>query len=188
MTAAIPSSALSAEQEAPLPTFVEAVETHKAMVYSILWHFLRDRSLAEELAQDVFLELHRNWRSLKSAKHLTFWLRRATTHRAIDVVRKRRTQAETSLEESGEPTMLERVHDSLLSSYLERMVASLPPKSRMMIVLRYQEEMDVEEIAGVLGMKVSTVKTQIFRALELLRAKTGQRLKQRKDGIRNGAL
>ena len=177
MIAAVRSSAISAEQEGALPTFAETVETHKAMVYSILWHFLRDRSLAEELAQEVFLELYQNWKSVKSPRHLVFWLRRVTTHRAIDLVRKRKIRPETSLEESGEPTVLEQVHDSFLSSYLGRMVASLPEKQRMLVVLRYQEEMELEEIARVLGMNVSTVKTQIGRALELLRAKTTHRLK-----------
>ena len=146
------------------------------MVYSILWHYLRDRTLAEELAQEVFLELHRSWRSMKSAEHVVFWLRRVTSHRAIDCVRKRRLRLEMSLEEAGEPSALERVHDSFLSSYLERMVASLPEKQRMVIVLRYQEGMELEEIADLLGLKTSTVKTQIFRGLELLRAKTAQRL------------
>jgi RNA polymerase sigma-70 factor (ECF subfamily) len=56
------------------------------------------------------------------------------------------------------------------------MVSSLPEKQRSVIVLRYQEEMELEEIANVLDMKVSTVKTQIARALELLRGKVGRRL------------
>ena len=159
-----------------LPCFAEVVERQKAMVYSILWHYLRDRSAAEELAQDVFLELHRRWSSIESADHAVFWLRRVASHRAIDHLRKRRLRPETSLEETGEPSALERVHDSFLSSYLERMVASLPEKQRIAIVLRYQEGMELEEIAEVLGAKTSTVKTQIFRGLELLRAKTAQRL------------
>jgi RNA polymerase sigma-70 factor, ECF subfamily len=148
------------------------------MVYSIAWHFLRDRAIAEELAQDVFLELHRNWSSMQSAQHIVFWLRKVTSRRSIDVLRRRKTHAETSLEEMAEPTALERVHDSMLSSYLERMVASLPEKQRMVIVLRYQEGMEPEEIADVLDMNVSTVKSQITRGLDLLRAKTARRLKQ----------
>jgi RNA polymerase sigma-70 factor, ECF subfamily len=169
-----------------LPTFPDAVEAHKAMVFSIAWHFLRDRAVAEELAQDVFLELHRNWSSMQSAKHIVFWLRKVTSRRSIDVMRKRKTRAETSLDEMAEPTALERVHDSMLSSYLERMVASLPEKQRIVIVLRYQEGMEPEEIAEMLEMNVSTVKTQITRALDLLRAKTARRLKQ--DGEANDAL
>jgi RNA polymerase sigma-70 factor, ECF subfamily len=149
------------------------------MVYSIAWHFLRDRAVAEELAQDVFLELHRNWPLMQSAQHIVFWLRKVTSRRSIDVVRRRKTRAETSLEEMAEPTALERVHDSMLSSYLERMVATLPEKQRIVIVLRYQEGMEPEEIADMLEMNVSTVKSQITRALDLLRAKTAQRLKQK---------
>jgi RNA polymerase sigma-70 factor, ECF subfamily len=164
--------------EISLPAFPQAVEAHKAMVYSIAWHFLRDRAVAEELAQDVFLELYRNWSSMQSPQHIVFWLRKVTSRRSIDVMRRRKTRAETSLEEMAEPTALERVHDSMLSSYLERMVASLPEKQRIVIVLRYQEGMDPEEIAEMLEMNVSTVKSQIIRALDLLRAKTARRLKQ----------
>lgn len=176
MIATLTSRAVPSERDAALPAFADVVEEHKGMVYSILWHFLRDHSLAEELAQDVFLELHRNWASMKSPQHILFWLRRVTSHRAIDFVRRRKARPETSLEQTGEPTVLERVHDSFLSSYLERMVASLPEKQRIVIVLRYQEGMELDEIAKTLGMKAATVKTQIFRALELLRVKTAHRL------------
>lgn len=163
--------------DAPLPTFAEAVELHKSMVFSIAWHFLRDRSLAEELAQDVFLELHRRWASLRSPDHLVFWLRKVTSNRAIDVIRRHNARPETSLEAASEPTTLEQMHDSLLASYLERMVATLPEKQRLVVVMRYQEDMEPDEIARVLGMNVSTVKTNLSRALDLLQAKTVGRLK-----------
>jgi RNA polymerase sigma-70 factor (ECF subfamily) len=178
LLASTTSRAELGRSETRLPAFPEAVETHKAMVYSIAWHFLRDRAVAEELAQDVFLDLHRNWSSMQSAQHIVFWLRKVTSRRAIDFMRRRKTRAETSLEEMAEPTALERLHDSMLSSYLERMVASLPEKQRIVIVLRYQEGMEPEEIAEMLEMNVSTVKSQITRALDLLRAKTARRLKQ----------
>jgi RNA polymerase sigma-70 factor (ECF subfamily) len=176
LDAAISCNALAPGQAAAMPTFAEALDLHKAMVYSILWHFLRDRSLAEELAQEVFLELHRSWKAIQTPGHMTAWLRRVTTHRAIDAARKRKLRPETPLEESGEPTVLERVHDSFLSTYLERVIASLPPQQRMVIILRYQEDMDIQEIASVMNMKASTVKTQLARGLDLLRTKTSQRL------------
>ena len=169
---------LTREQPLALPPFAEAVEANKAMVFSIAWHFLRDRGAAEELAQDVFLELHRHWNTLKSAEHLVFWLRKVASNRCIDAVRRGKLHRVVSLEESAEPTALERVQDPLLSAYLERMVASLPEKQRILVVLRYQEGMQPEEIAKVLEMNVSTVKTQISRALDLLRTKTEQRLRQ----------
>jgi RNA polymerase sigma-70 factor (ECF subfamily) len=159
-----------------LPTFAEAVEGHKAMVYSIAWHVLHDRVAAEELAQDVFLQLHRNWAAMKSPAHMTFWLRKVASHRAIDAARKNKVRRATSLEEMDEPTVLERVHDAFLSSYLNRMVGSLPEKQRIIVVLRYQEDMEPQEIAKVLDMNVNTVKTQISRALEMLRTKVSRRL------------
>lgn len=176
LLAATTSIAASRSASPALPAFATAVDTHKAMVYSIAWQFLRDRLAADELAQDVFLQLHKNWARIESPAHLVFWLRKVATHRAIDAARKRKTKAETSLEETDEPTVLERVHDSFLSSYLQRMIASLPEKQRSVIVLRYQEDMELEEIAQILSMNVSTVKTQISRALELLRGKVSRRL------------
>jgi RNA polymerase sigma-70 factor (ECF subfamily) len=167
---------LNAAEAEPLPSFAEAIETHKAMVYSIGWHFLRDRLAAEELAQEVFLQLHRNWGAMKSADHIVFWLRKVASHRAIDFARKLKRRDHMSLEETAEPTALERVHDTFLSTYLERIVASLPEKQRLVVVLRYQEDMEVEEIAKTLGLKPATVKTQLARALDLLRAKTDRRL------------
>lgn len=162
--------------------FADAVEANKAMVYSIGWHFLRDRATAEELAQDVFLELHRNWSSMQSARHVVFWLRKVASRRCVDIVRRRKQRSETSLDEMAEPTALERVQDSLLSSYLERIVASLPEKQRILIVLRYQEGMEPEEIARTLEMNVNTVKTQLSRALDLLRSKTERRLSPQRSG------
>ncbi len=176
LVATATTSAIPDEPSIEMPTFAETVEAHKAMVFSIAWHVLRDRSAAEELAQDVFLQLHCSWHSMKSREHIVFWLRKVATHRALDEVRKRNHRPETSLEETGEPTVLERMQDSLLSSYLERMIASLPDKQRAAIVLRYQEDMAPDEIAKVLDMNVSTVKTLITRGLDLLRSKTKYRL------------
>jgi RNA polymerase sigma-70 factor (ECF subfamily) len=170
--------AKTAESERVLPPFVSAVNTHKAMVFSIAWHFLHDRQAAEELAQDVFLQLHQNWAGIQSPEHMRFWLRKTATHRSIDAARKRRAKAEITLDEADEPTVLERVHDALLSSYLNRMVGTLPEKQRGAILLRYQEDMDLEEIAKVLDMNVSTVKTHIARGLELLRGKVSRRLRR----------
>ncbi|MBV8866120.1 MAG: sigma-70 family RNA polymerase sigma factor [Acidobacteriaceae bacterium] len=176
MLASVPIDAPTADQAISLPSFAEAVEAHKAMVYSIAWHFLRDRLAAEELAQEVFLQLHRNWSAMKSPDHMIFWLRKVTSHRAIDFARRVNRHLERSLEETAEPTTFERVHDTFLATYLERIVASLPEKQRIVIVLRYQEDMEVAEIARTLGMKPATVKTLLARALDLLRNKTERRL------------
>src|SRR5947207_15970153 len=94
--------------------FETLVKRHQAMVFSIAVHFLRDRFAAEELAQDVFLQLHRHLGALQSADHVTFWLRRVTAHRCIDYSRRRRFPF-LSLDKVPEPAAHTRASDPLLS-------------------------------------------------------------------------
>ena len=65
--------------------FAALVRTHQRRVYGIALRMLGDRALAEDLSQEVFLQLHLSLRAIESASHLAFWLRRVTAHRAIDL-------------------------------------------------------------------------------------------------------
>jgi len=153
--------------------FDALVRQHQAMVFSIALHFLHDRSAAEELAQDVFLQLHRHLDALQSADHVTFWLRRVTTHRCIDYSRRRRFRF-LRLDGVPEPAADAAVSDLLLSRRLRTLVGELPASARMAVVLRYQEDLTPEEIARVLDRPVATVKSQLQRALKTLREKLGK--------------
>ena len=64
-----------------LSAFEDIVKGHQSMVFSIAYHFLHDRSLADEAAQDVFLRLYQNLSSIVSPKHLIFWLRKVACRR-----------------------------------------------------------------------------------------------------------
>jgi RNA polymerase sigma-70 factor (ECF subfamily) len=151
--------------------FAQLVREHQSMVYSCAWHFLRDRGLAEEVGQEVFLELHRSLANLESPEHVKNWLRRTAVHRSIDQARKRRLQPRLTLEDVPEPSTGPHSVDPLLSAALQRIVASLPEKARAVVILRYQEDLDPSEIADLLAMPVGSVKSQLQRALALLRGK-----------------
>ncbi len=151
-------------------TFAEVLRAHQSMVFSLAYHFLRDRGAAEEVAQDVFLRLYSKIDDLEDAKHVTFWLRKVTSRRCIDYVRKRKLQFTIALEEADEPAV-EPAGDPLLSRRLRQLVATLPEKPRMAMVLRYQEDLTPEEIAEVLEMPVRTVKSHLQRSLAILREK-----------------
>src|ERR1700742_3135046 len=84
------------------PEFRTLVETHQRMVFSIALRVTGEYGTAEEVAQDAFLELHRELNAkarLDSEDHVRFWLRRVTVHRATDALRKRSRQPETAAEE-----------------------------------------------------------------------------------------
>jgi len=153
------------------PDFAEIVREHQGMVYSLAWHALRDRAAAEDITQDVFLALHQNLARLEGADHIRHWLARVASHRCIDEIRKRVYRRGPALEEVREPGGCDGDRDPLLRRRLRQMVASLPAQARMMILLRYQEEMELAEIARVLDVPVQTVKSRLHRALELLRVK-----------------
>lgn len=153
--------------------FALIVREQQAMVYSLACHFLRDPALAEELAQEVFLQLYRHLSSIKSAEHLRFWLRKVTTNRCIDTVRATRTHPQVSLDEAVEivaPSAPE-MFDPALTETLERYIASLPETQRMIVILRYQEELEPTQIAEILEMPVNTVKSHLRRSLTMLRGK-----------------
>ena len=156
--------------------FAEIVRAHQSMVYSVALHFLRNPSMAEDLAQEVFMDLYRRLGSVKSGAHLRHWLRKVTCHRSIDRVRRGQGDGMVSLDDVPEPAAAERAHDPLLEGKLWRLVASLPDKARMMLVLRYQEEMELREIAEVMEMPISSVKSSMDRALDLLRRKLSHTL------------
>jgi RNA polymerase sigma-70 factor (ECF subfamily) len=166
------------------PDFESLVDQHQSMVFSLAWRMTGDRGLAEELAQDVLLELDRNLHKLRSAEHARFWLRQVTLHRSADALRRRRTNA-ASLgtdvwEELEERHAIVNVFDfdaegdSPLGRRIEELLAGLPESQRSALILRYQEDLTPEEIATTLQAPLATVKSHLQRGLKLLRARAGQ--------------
>jgi RNA polymerase sigma-70 factor, ECF subfamily len=155
--------------------FGELVRDHRAMVFSVAYHFLHDRDLAEEIAQDVFLSLHKNMGGLQSPAHAAFWLRKVAVQRSIDAARRRTRRPQVALEDVREPATQPLSGDPMLGELLRRLIATLPESPRMAMVLRYQEDLDPTEIAEVMGIPVGTVKSHIQRSLGLLREKLARR-------------
>lgn len=161
------------------PGFRGLVEAHQSMVFSIALRMLGDRGAAEEVAQDVFVELHDALPRLESSDHVLFWLRRVASHRATDYARRRRARPESFAEEWTEQcrNTFQSANDAV-GTRLERMLLSLPDAMRTAVVLRYQEEMTPAEIASVLSQPVATVKSNLERGLQMLRRKAEVVLKE----------
>jgi RNA polymerase sigma-70 factor (ECF subfamily) len=160
--------------------FRQFVEQHQAMVFSIALRLLGERGVAEEVAQDCFVELYRSLDRIESPEHLCFWLRRVAVHRATDGLRRRALRPESQGEEWMElhgDGRNARAGNGKLDSRIESVLMSLPEGLRVAIVLRYQEEMRPEEIAALLGQPLATTKSNLQRGLELLRRKSSVLLK-----------
>jgi RNA polymerase sigma-70 factor (ECF subfamily) len=160
--------------------FAALVHEHQSMVFSVALHYLGDRSAAEEVAQEVFLQLFRQSAKLTGPEHRTAWLRRVACHRAIDYARSRKWEPRTTLDEISEPAGESRQDDPMLRERLRKLIQSLPDKARTVMILRYQEDLDPEEIARTIDMPVRTVKSHLHRSLALLREKMGRALGENK--------
>jgi RNA polymerase sigma-70 factor (ECF subfamily) len=154
-------------------SFAGLVRAHESMVFSIALHFLRDHGRAEDIAQEVFLQLYRKLDEMESPAHLTFWLRRVTAHRCIDESRRGR-QRPAAIEEAPEPTAAPAEPDTLLDRRLRQLLLDLPPAQRMALTLRYQEDLDPVEISAVLGLPHNTIKSHLRRGLDALRRWLGE--------------
>jgi RNA polymerase sigma-70 factor, ECF subfamily len=166
------TTALERAREGDEHAFGSLVREHESMVYSIAFHALRDAARAEEIAQEVFLQLYRTMERIESPSHLVHWLRRTTGHRVIDEIRTPRDRA-VSLELVEEPRAEQRQGDPLLRERLRALVAELPGPQRVTLVLRFGEEMGIAEIAESLGMPLNSVKSHLRRGLGKLRARLG---------------
>lgn len=155
--------------------FGSLMREHRSMVFGIAYHFLHDRGAADEIAQEVFLTLHRNLSAIKSPAHAVFWLRKVAVQRSIDASRERQRRTLVALEDLAELSVQPSERDPMLSELLRKLVTTLPEAARMAMILRYQEDLDPSEIAETMGIPVSTVKSHIQRSLAMLRQKLERR-------------
>jgi RNA polymerase sigma-70 factor (ECF subfamily) len=161
------------------PDFEKLVDEHQSMIFSLAFRMTGDRGLAEEIAQDVFLELDRNLGRIESPEHALNWLRRVVMNRSADALRRQRVRGMdlwVEMDENHGATFEER--PSPLRSRLEALMATLPSPQRAALVLRYQEGLTPDEIAATLDSPLATVKSHLQRGLKLLRAKAESHLKE----------
>jgi len=167
---------LSRARAGEAAAFAGIVRAHQRSVFGLALRMLSDWQRAEDLAQEVFLQLHRNLSAVQSAAHLAFWLRKVTMNRAIDRLRREPSFEVVPLEEALAPADEPGEGDPLLLRRLRELLARLPPAARAVVVLRYQEDLDPVEIARTLNMSINTVKSHLKRSLATLREGMGETL------------
>lgn len=162
--------------------FRGVVERHQRMVFSLALRVTGEYGSAEEVAQDVFLELFKSAERLSSEDHVRFWLRKVTVHRATDALRRQAHRPEARAEEWMDDDAADGDGGAgvgaVLEARLEELLGSLPEQMRVAVVLRYQEEMLPDEIGKLLGQPVATVKSNLQRGLRLLRRKAEITMKE----------
>jgi len=176
------------------PAFRELVRRYERPVFSLIFRMVRDRGLAEDLAQETFVKVLNGIRSYRPEFKFSSWIFKIANNAAIDHLRRKNLE---TLSLDGSPlaatpgeadatalqvgsrgeSPLDEVEARELGSAIERAIARLRPEYRACILLRHVEGYSYEEIAGVLELPLGTVKTYIHRARNELR----QHLEDRRE-------
>jgi RNA polymerase sigma-70 factor, ECF subfamily len=163
--------------------FAALIGQHQKMVFSVALRMLGQRELAEDMAQEVFIQLHGKLASLESPSHLVFWLRKAAAHRAIDQLRRHSLVRVTAIDDEAQSVAVESDQDPLLQRHLRGLLLQLNPVARAVMTLRYQEDLDPPDIAEILDMPLNTVKSHLKRSLETLRQHWPSAPQTQREGV-----
>ncbi len=161
--------------------FRELLARYERPVFSLIYRMVRDRTLAEDLAQEAFIRAFNAIGSYKSSYKFSNWILKIANNHTIDYLRKRKLdtvsidgsphartaeeaqQSRVVLPAGGE-TPEAYVENRELGSQIERAIGSLRPEYRTAVLLRHVEGYSYDEIAEIMDVPLGTVKTYLHRA------------------------
>ncbi len=152
--------------------FQELVDRHKDLVFALIARTVQDRSRAEDLAQDVFLRVHRGLPYFRGEARLSTWIYRIVANVCLQDRAKPALAASIDDDPSGRtaPSSTDRQFGDLeLRDRLEKAIARLPANYRLVIAAHYLQGMRYEDLADALELPLGTIKTQLYRAKQQLR-------------------
>ena len=170
-------------REGDTESFTLLLERHRAPVIHFLYRMVQNQSVAEELAQEVFLRVYRSRANYEPTAKFTTWLFRIASHLALNWIRDRRHErGQESLDHETKDGMVRQVSDRGVSAEqamvreskfeeIRRAIQGLPEKQKAAVLMHKYEEMEYSQIAAVLECSESAVKSLLFRAYESLRAR-----------------
>jgi RNA polymerase sigma-70 factor (ECF subfamily) len=183
MDTALPTPLVSRSNTLVSADFDEIVRRHQRRVYRFLFLMLRDADEADNLTQECFLRAYQSLGTFRGESTMETWLLRIATNLVRDRARNRKHSFWKRLlgledEEQGaarvaspraSPERQVLVREEVQAVW--RAAEELPEQQRAVFLLRFIEEMELNEIAEVLSLRVGSVKSHLFRALQSVRAR-----------------
>jgi RNA polymerase sigma-70 factor (ECF subfamily) len=152
--------------------FDELVDRYKNLVFAMIHRTIPDPSSADDLAQDVFLRIHRGLPYFRGEARLSTWIYRIVVN--VCMQDRGRGAQSVSLDDANArvstPAAADRhANDLELRDRLEKAIAQLPPQQRVLIAAHYLRGVQYEELAEAMNLPLGTVKTQLHRGKRQLR-------------------
>ncbi len=156
------------------------IEQYQYRLLRYLIHLTGDQATAEDLFQETWIRILERGDQYNGRDNFAAWLMRIARNLTIDYLRQRRTVSLDQLMEAdddapaiqfatGEATPLQMTLANEDSAHILQSLAQVPAVFREVLVLRFQEDMKLEEIAEIVGIPLSTVKSRLYRGVMALR-------------------
>lgn len=174
-------------QDNNLPSFQEIYETYKNKVFNTVISYLQNQEDAEEVTQDVFIEVHRSIDTFEGKSSLSTWIYRISINKSLDLIksknRKKRFAFMSSLFNSAGDLQYDSpnfFHPGVIlenkekSAILFKAIHSLPENQKTAFILSKVEGLSYAEISEVMKMSISSVESLLFRAKQSLQNKLSE--------------
>ncbi len=164
--------------EGDLRAFEELVGRHQRRIVADCRHITRDESVAEDLAQEVFLKAYFGMKNFEGRSSFRHWLQVIKVHHCLNHLKKQKGKTVVSIDEEGPQTKEETKafssHDRSEERFgeqqiIHRVLDAMPDNLRIPLVLRDMDELSYEEVASNLNISLSAAKMRIKRAREWFR-------------------
>ena len=156
--------------------FAALLAEHQSFVYNLALRVLHDPHEAEDAAQEAFIRAWLALANFRGQAQLRTWLYRIVTNLCCSRLPRLRRElaaigeeaaADLPDESSADPVSGQEASER--RAFLHQQIDALPESYRLLVMLRYQQELSYEEIASVVSLPLGTVKTGLFRAKAQLR-------------------
>jgi RNA polymerase sigma-70 factor, ECF subfamily len=162
-------------------TFSKAVTECRERIFLVLLKYTRNREDAKDLAQETFVRAYRSRAYFRGESSIYTWLYKIAVNLALNYKSRSRISSLVSLEDTSEPVENDNPSHDVLNKETEHQVnlaiQKLPPRQRMVFILRYFEEKPHTEIAKLLGITEGAVKANYHQAIKKLRIELAGYLK-----------
>lgn len=155
--------------------FTVLVERYKDLVYTLAIRMMKHREEAEEVAQDTFIKVYKSLDKFKGDSKFSTWIYRVAYNTCLDRLKKnKRYEGTVTIDEYTEHQVktLDNALDMLEAQErkvaIKKCIDTLPSDDSFLLTLYYYEELSLEEIAKVIGIKPNNVKIKLFRSRKKL--------------------
>ena len=157
--------------------FARLVERYERPVYNVALRMLRNPEDARDVSQNVFLKAYQGLAQYDPQYRFYSWIYRIAINESLNLLRLRRREAGPVDEQqpSDGPGPAESLAEDVTQREVADAIDCLKPDYRAVIVLKYVAERSYEEIAGILGIEVKTVRSRLFTARQLMKDRLAAR-------------